>query len=433
MKLGLLGERLGHSMSPAIHEKAFKAMNTAGRYELIEVARENLASFMQELKEGAYDGINVTIPYKKEVMPYLDEISDSAQRIGAVNTIKRVDDKLYGFNTDYDGFGALLESVFIDVAGQDFVVLGAGGAANSVLAYLNDHKAASITLVSRSPEKAEQMVSTDVFDVPFEICGYENLTMTGKALVNTTPVGMYPKDGVSPVSKESLKGCTAVVDIIYNPSETKLMQDALSTGTPAVNGLYMLVAQALKAEEIWQNKTLDSGLVRQIYHQIDGRKQNMVIIGMPGCGKTTVGKMVANQLGMDFFDMDAYIEAHYGDIPSLFAKSEAHFRDIESEVAMIASRLENTVISTGGGVVKRKDNMSNLARTGAIFFLDRPLNQIYHDVDRETRPLFYENPLTVLKLYEERIDLYRQYAHFRIENEIDAKTAVSRIEEKWQG
>ncbi len=432
MKLGLLGEKLGHSLSPAIHDMALKALGVDGNYGLIEVPTQGLADFMQSFKDGAYDGINVTIPYKREVIQYLDALSDGAARIGAVNTILREGKTLKGFNTDYDGFGALLAANFIDTAGEDFVVLGAGGAANSVLTYLSDHAAGSITLVSRSPESAERGFSGKSFAVPFKTAGYVDLNLEGKILVNTTPVGMHPKEGVSPIPADALNGCKTLVDLIYNPAQTRLMQDAITKGIPAVNGLYMLAAQAMKAEEIWQGRAMDGWLTRQIYNSLSQDKPNIVITGMPGSGKTTVGKLVAEQLNMDFFDMDADIEARFGDIHALFAKGEEHFRDIEFQTAAAAANRTNTVVCTGGGVVKRNENMKHLAGTGAIFFLDRPVEQIYGDVDADSRPLLKQDKSAVFKLYEERIGLYQKFSHCRIANETDAETAAAQIIEKWR-
>lgn len=432
MKLGLLGEKLSHSLSPKIHMMALGAMGRAGSYDLIEVAPEDLPAFMQALKDGAFDGINVTIPYKKAVMPFLDALSQSARRIGAVNTILREGSTLTGYNTDYDGFGALLAANFIGVSGEDFAVLGSGGAAHSVLARLADHKAKSITLVSRNPMAAGQAFSQSSFAVPFETAGYGALDLRGKIVVNTTPVGMYPNAGVSPITAAALSGCKAVVDLIYNPCKTRLMQDAEAKGIPAVNGLFMLVAQGLKAEEIWQGQTLDVCLMRGILRKISDEKPNLVIIGMPGSGKTTVGQMLAERLEMEFFDMDAHIEAHYGKIADLFLKGETHFREIESKTAKLAAEKRNTVICTGGGVVKRSDNLKHLAGSGFIFFLDRPVEQIAADIDEHTRPLLKRNKNTVFQLYDERIALYRAYAHCRIANEADVETAVKRIIEKWQ-
>ena len=433
MKLGLLGEKLSHSLSPKIHQMALSALDIAGSYELIEVAPEDLSEFMHTLKDGVFDGINVTIPYKKTVMTNLDDLSEGAERIGAVNTILREGNRLIGYNTDYDGFGALLKANCIKVLEEDFTVLGAGGAAHGVLAYLSDHGAKSITLVSRSPKKAEVDFLGLTAGTSMTVTGYDGLNLTDKVLVNTTPMGMHPKADVSPIPSDALLGCKAVVDLIYNPSKTKLMLDAESLGVPAANGLYMLVAQAIKAEEIWQGRNIDACLTRSIHRRISGEQQNLVIIGMPGSGKTTVGRMLAERLEMDYFDMDAYIEQEYGSISDLFEKSETHFRDIESKTAKLAARKSNTVICTGGGVVKRGDNMEHLAKTGCIFFLDRPVEQIFSDVDETSRPLLQKDKTALFRLYDERIARYKAYAHCIIANDKDAETAANRILEKWQG
>jgi len=263
-KYGLIGKKLSHSLSPKIHDLLFGEMGIPGQYDLVEASPEELPGLLERLKSLGYRGVNVTIPYKKDIMPYLDSLSDEAAHIGAVNTIC-LTEGYRGYNTDYDGFGMALEVCGAKTQGARCAVLGSGGAARAVVAYLKDHGAATITLVSRDPESAVQKfpglagISLDAFSAR----GYD-------LVINTTPVGMYPDVDRSPLRKDQLDGAGFVMDLIYNPEKTVLLRYAEELGIRHDNGLYMLVAQAFRAEEIWQGKTLDRALIRKVMDEIRG-------------------------------------------------------------------------------------------------------------------------------------------------------------------
>ena len=350
-----------------------------------------------------------------------------------MNTIKRQGDSLHGFNTDYYGFGALLEANYIDVKDVRFTVLGAGGAARSVLAYLDDHGASEIVLVSRNPVSAAERTDLSAYTCPVKIVSYDELDASDSVIINTTPAGMYPNIKRSPIMPESLKGCLAVIDLVYNPEITQLMQYAKDAGIQAMNGLMMLAAQAVKAQNIWQGKVMPDGLTRYIKNQLSQKKGNLVLIGMPGCGKSTIGRMLSDKLDMPLLDMDEAIISRFGDIPSLFAKGEAVFREKETVIAEEASNKENTVICTGGGIIKNRVNLTMLADNGTVVFIDRPVEAILADIDHASRPLLNGQAESLMKLYDERIALYRRYAHLIIDGSRDLETVTQAIIDAWEG
>lgn len=433
MRLTLLGEKLSHSLSPKIHQLIFDKTGKTGTYDLSEVKKENLAEFITAFKTGAFDGINVTIPYKRDVIPYLDALSDGAKKIGAVNTIARNGNKLTGYNTDYDGFGVLLKANFIAVNGEAFTVLGAGGAAKAVLAYLDDHGAQAITLVSRDADQAKKRFDANDYRCGVNIIAYDKMNLENQVLVNTTPIGMSPKTGISPIDADQLAGCKSVVDIVYNPETTQLMQDAENHAIQAVNGLYMLAAQAVRAQEIWQAKSIPDHLTRYIARQLSTNNPNLVLIGMPGCGKTTIGQVLSSKMKMPLFDIDVAIAEKYGPIPNLFDIGEAHFRAIETETTKKAAGLENTIICTGGGIIKNKANMTALAKNGTIVFIDRPVAHILSDIDHDSRPLLNGKADSLTKLYDERIDLYKSYAHLTVDGSGTIDAVADAVERAWNG
>ena len=266
MKLGLLGEVLGHSLSPVIHEKLFQKLGIPSTYELIEIPKDTLQKDLPALL-ASYDGLNVTIPYKVEVIPFLDELSKEAETIGAVNTIARKNGKLLGFNTDYTGFARTLSRIGCDVKGKKAVVLGHGGASRAIIQCLFDQGAGEIHVISRHPEKVGKDFLSFAEKRKVLIQGYDSLSAgrDNYLLVNATPVGMYPKTGVSPISKDLAASFAKVVDIIYNPAETKLLQDARGD---ACNGMYMLVMQAMAAEEIWMERDIPEEIVMEIVEEM---------------------------------------------------------------------------------------------------------------------------------------------------------------------
>ena len=400
MKCGLLGRRLGHSYSPQIHSQLGDYP-----YSLFEKEPEEIEEF---LKNGDFTGINVTIPYKKEVIPFLDDLSPVAKKLGAVNTvIRREDASLFGHNTDYYGFSAMVKRSGLDVEGKKVLVLGSGGASNTAVAVLEE-LGALVTVISRSGENH-----------------YGNLHLHRDAavIVNTTPVGMYPNTECSTVELSGFPGLEGVLDVIYNPARTALLQQAERRGIVAVNGLYMLVAQAKEAAEWFTRTAIEDSEIDRIYRLLSGKMQNIVLIGMPGCGKSTVGKLLAEKLGRKFLDADEKVVELAGkSIPEIFAQEgEAVFRDWETKALAELGKQSSLVIATGGGCVTKERNYSLIHQNGLIFWLRRDINLLPID----GRPLSQANKLS--QMYAVRKPLYQDFADFAVENEGTPEDAAAAI------
>ena len=387
---GLIGEKLGHSFSPAIHGKL------AGyEYRLIELAPEELGPF---LRSGQFGGLNVTIPYKKAVIPYCDELTPQARRIGSVNTIlRRPDGTLLGHNTDYDGFAYLLRSAGAEVAGKKALVLGTGGASLTVHTVLKDLGVGESVAISRSgPDN------------------YTNLDRHADAriIVNATPVGMYPNTGTSPVDLSLFPSLEGVFDLIYNPAKTQFLLDGEKRGLLWANGLGMLVAQAKAAAELFLGRPIPDERVADITREMERDTRNLLLIGMPGCGKTTVGQALAHRLGRKLVDTDALVEEAAGcTIPELFAREdEEAFRRLEHEILCRVGRESGLVIATGGGAVTRPENLDPMRQNSTVIFLRRPLDQL----PVEGRPISQANSLE--ELYRRRLPLYQQAADWAVDN-----------------
>ncbi len=399
-RYGLLGEKLGHSFSPVIHKKL------AGYdYRLFEVAPEALAEF---LRSGPFDGVNVTIPYKKAVIPFCRELTGQAERIGSVNTlVRRPDGSLLGHNTDYDGFLYLVRSSGAEIAGKKVLVLGTGGASLTVHTALQDLGAGERVSISRTGEN-----------------NYANLDRHADAqvIVNTTPVGMYPNTGAAPLDLSLFPRLEAVLDIIYNPAKTQLLLDAERRGLIWANGLGMLVAQAKAAAERFLDAALPDGRVAEIAGEMERETRNLLLVGMPGCGKTTVGRVLAGRLGREFADTDAIIEEEAGcPIPELFAREgEESFRRREHEVLCRVGKRSGLVIATGGGVVTRPENRDPMRQNSTIIFLRRALSAL----PVEGRPVSQANRLE--DLYAARLPLYREIADLEVDNDA-VETAAEEI------
>ena len=389
MKCGLLGRKLGHSYSPQIHARLGEYS-----YDLFEKEPEELEDF---LKNGDWAGINVTIPYKKDVIPYLDDISPIAAKLGAVNCIVRRDGKLIGHNTDYFGFQCMVRSSGLDVTGKKVLVLGTGGASKPVIAVLEDCGAVVIS-VSRSGEN-----------------NYGNLHLHTDAavIVNATPVGMYPQTGIAPVDISQFPKLEGVLDIIYNPARTQLLLDGEARGLVAVNGLLMLVAQAKEAAEWFVQAPLDDRLIDAIHTALRRQMENIILVGMPGCGKSTVGQALAERLGKTFVDADAEIVKLAGKpIPEIFADDgEEVFRDWETKALEAIGKRSGLVIATGGGCITKERNYPLLHQNGTIFWLKRELDKLPTD----GRPLSQSNRL--IDLYQKRRPLYEAFADCIISND----------------
>lgn len=400
MQCGLLGRKLGHSYSPQIH-------NLLGDYSyvLFEKEPEELENF---LKNGDFSGLNVTIPYKKEVIPYLSELSPTAQKMGCVNTVlRRSDGTLYGHNTDYFGFTSLVRHAGLSAAGKKVLVLGSGGASNTAAAALKD-LGASPVVISRSGEN-----------------NYGNLHLhrDAAAIVNATPVGMYPNTGVSPIDLELFPHLEGVLDVIYNPARTQLLLDAEKLGIPRENGLWMLVAQAKEAAEVFTGGKISDEVIEKIYRQLSHQMKNIVLIGMPGCGKTTIGTLLAEKLGRALADADEKIIALAGkSIPEIFAQEgESVFRNWETQALTELGKQSGLVIATGGGCVTQKRNYPLLHQNGYLVWLKRDCRVLPTD----GRPLSQANDLG--KMYAVRKPLYEAFADIRVENTGTPEETVQKI------
>ncbi|MDY2809720.1 MAG: shikimate kinase [Candidatus Faecousia sp.] len=389
MKCGLLGGKLGHSFSPQIHGALADY-----RYTLWEKSPEELDDF---LKNGDFTGLNVTIPYKKDVMPYCAELSEQAKKVGAVNTIvRRRDGTLLGHNTDYFGFAYLLKQSGIAVAGKKCLVLGTGGASVTVQAVLREQGAKVVVLSRSGPEN------------------YDHLERHADAalIVNATPVGMYPNTGVSPIKLIFFPNLEGVLDLIYNPARTQFLLDAEKLGVPGWNGLSMLVAQAKESAEWFTEKTIPDERIEEIYTRLRRETENLVIIGMPGSGKTTVGRLLAQATGKIFVDVDEEIIRTAGmSISEIFAASgEAGFREIETSVLCKLGKGSGQVIATGGGCVTRPENYSLLHQNGRILRLRRDIGKL----PKDGRPLSLTNDLS--EMAAEREPLYAAFADLTFDN-----------------
>ena len=403
MRCGLLGKKLGHSYSPQIHSHL-----GSYSYELFEKAPEELESF---LRSSAYTGLNVTMPYKKDVLPYLDELSDRAAALGAVNTIVRRDDgTLIGHNTDYFGFSSMLAKTGLRVTGKKVLVLGSGGASVTAVAVLQSLDA-NVIVVSRNGTN-----------------NYDNLQIHADAsvIVNTTPVGMYPNTGVSPVDLSLFPCLEGVLDVIYNPARTQLLLDAEERGLVTENGLWMLVAQAKESAEWFTGTKIDDNKIAQIHDILRRQMENIVLIGMPGCGKSTIGKLLAEQLGKTFVDADQEIVTlAVSSIPEIFATSgESGFRQYETTVLEQLGKQSGLVIATGGGCVTKPVNLPLLHQNGRIIWLQRALSVL----PTEGRPLSQANKLE--EMYAIRKPLYESFADFVVNNDGETQHTVQEIMEK---
>lgn len=400
-RCGLIGEKLGHSFSPAIHGKLADY-----EYKLYELSPGQLGPFLEK-KE--FDGLNVTIPYKKTVIPYCDELTEAARSIGSVNTIvKRADGTLLGHNTDYDGIMWLLKNAGAQVKGKKAVVLGTGGASLTVQAALRNLGAAQVVVISRSGED-----------------NYENIARhsDAKILINATPVGMYPKTGVSPVSLDTFTALEGVFDVVYNPAKTQLLLEAEKRGIPCANGLGMLVAQAKAACERFTGQPVADEKVYTIKAEMERTTRNVMLIGMPGSGKSTVGAALAESLGRRLVDVDERIVEMAGcSIPEIFAKDgEEGFRQIEHQALCEVSKESGLVIATGGGVVTRTENLDPMRQNSLIVWLLRDTALL----PKDGRPLSQTNSLT--EMFKRREPLYRAAADCIADNNGSLEDTVKQI------
>lgn len=394
MKYGLIGEHLGHSFSKAIHEKIADYV-----YEIKEIAPDKVEEFMRARN---FYGINVTIPYKEKVIPMLDYVDSSAKKIGAVNTVVNRNGKLYGYNTDYSGMRALVLRVGAEIEGKKVLIIGTGGTSKTARAVVSDLGAKEIIFVSNTD--VEGALTYD--DV------YKNHTDID-VIFNTSPVGMYPRNNTCPIDLDKFTGLAALIDVVYNPIKTKLVREAQKRGIKAEGGLYMLGAQAVYAYEHFSGNKATKELCDSVYNDVIKEKSNIVLIGMPASGKSTVGKRLAELTGKQFIDTDNEIVKEEGaEISDIFAtKGESYFRDLEAKIVEEVSKLNGYVIATGGGAILREENRDNLKQNGKVYFLDRDLELL---APTATRPLSSDRA-SIEKRYNERYEIYCQACDVRVD------------------
>ena len=406
MQYGLIGEKLGHSFSADIHAKLGDY-----DYKLCELTKEQLHEFMTKKD---FRAINVTIPYKQDVIPYLDEIDSAAEHIGAVNTIVNKNGKLYGYNTDFYGMKGLICRENIGIKDKNVAILGTGGTSKTAYAVATDMGARRVVKVSRTPD-AGQITYDELYARAGEI----------NVIINTTPVGMYPHDGGVPVDMDKFKNLVGVIDAVYNPLNTNFVLDAMKKGIPARGGLYMLVAQAAYAAKLFFDDESMMSKTEGIFRELEAKKQNIVLVGMPGSGKTTVGTKIAQLLGREVIDSDDEIVKGVNmTIPEYFEKyGEGEFRNRESEAIERLAQKNGAVIATGGGAVLRDENVKMLKRNGVIVFLDRSIENI---LPTEDRPLSRDRE-ALQKRYNERYPIYCAAADIHIDADGSIDEVAQRV------
>ena len=392
MTYGLIGKKLGHSFSKIIHESIADYT-----YDLIELNEEEFHKFM---KEKNFNAINVTIPYKQEVIPYLDELDEKATSIQAVNAIRNDNGKLIGTNTDYDGLRTMILNHF-NIENKIVAILGSGGTSKTANAVCKSLNVKEIIKVARN---RNEYVSYEDFKSRKDV----------EIIINTTSVGMSPDILSRVIDLNDFPNCVGVIDVIFNPLCTSLCYQAKQLNIKYVNGLEMLVGQAIVASEFFTGKSIDHSIITKLSDTIYKDKQNIVLIGMPSCGKSSLGKKLSKKINYDFVDMDKEIVKKAGmSIPEIFEKfGEDEFRRIETEVCIELSKRNHTVISTGGGVIKKEINMKALSLNGKIIYINRNVDDLIIGKDR---PLS-KDMNTLYKMYEERHPLYIKYSDITIKN-----------------
>ncbi len=403
MKFGLLGGRLGHSFSPQIH-----AQLADYEYKLYPMPEDEVEGW---IKACNLNGFNVTIPYKEKVYALCDVLTDRAKKIGCVNTVKKMPDgKIYGDNTDYYGFSYMVKKLGVKIRDRKILIIGSGGTAKTATAVLTDMGAKKIVILSRkdnTPENLKKHSDTDV-------------------LVNASPVGMYPKNGESPVDLDFFPDCKGIIDVIYNPSLTELLIQGQKRGIPCINGLSMLVAQAKLACEIFTDTNIAESEIDRITKEIEKQTKNLILVGMPGCGKTTAGKNLALLTGKEFIDSDEVIKATEGKCPSEIIKSEGErvFREIETRVLKEICKESGKIIATGGGAVTIPENHDIMRQNGTVIFLKRPIESL----DKNDRPLSTDLPA----LYKKRLPLYEEFSDAEIEGKESPTETAAAILAAWE-
>jgi shikimate dehydrogenase len=419
LQYGLIGEQLGHSFSKEIHGRIADY-----EYELRELRPEELDGFM---RTKDFRAVNVTIPYKQAVMPYLDEITDRAGTIGSVNTIVNKNGRLTGDNTDFAGMSVLIDKLKLNLQGRKVLILGTGGTSKTAQAVVGDRGAGEIYKVSRGGRKEEDLA----------VITYEEAMSThsdAQIIINTTPVGMYPRMDECPIDVFEFPQLEGVIDAIYNPLCTNLILDARERGLPAEGGLYMLSGQGVYACGAFLDREMSKSDIDKAFREVLKEKQNIVLTGMPSCGKTTIGRLIADRYGKAFIDTDELVTemiVEAGDSNAPFGyeiadyisrKGETSFRDLETEVVKTACREGGKVIATGGGAILRRENIRAMKQNGPVIFIDRSLEKLIATSDR---PLS-SSPEALRQRYIERRDIYLGSADIIVDGDGDIKTVLSR-------
>ncbi len=399
---GLIGGKLGHSWSPQIHA----ALGCKG-YKLYELPPEELEGFLRRPDLG---GVNVTIPYKREVFKYVDSVEPTALEIGAINTVVNRGGKLYGYNTDIDGLRYALRRGGIDPNGKKVAILGSGGTSRTATAAAKALGAREIVVISRSGENH-----------------YGNLERNAdtQILINTTPVGMYPNCPAAPMDLRAFPRLQGVMDVVYNPIRTGLLMQAEELGIPHAGGLAMLVAQAKAAEQRFFHKSFEDAAVEKIAASLARDVTNIVLIGMPGSGKTTVGKFVAALSGRELVDIDKLILKREGVRPGdiITSRGEAEFRKLETSLLREVCASGGKIVTTGGGCVTVPENYPLLHQTGRIYRIERHLEEL----STRGRPLSAGGIEGLRALYAVRDPLYARFADVTVQNNGALEDAAEEI------
>lgn len=405
MKYGCIGEHLKHSFSKEIHNAIADY-----EYEIREIPKDELDAFA-ESKE--FVAINVTIPYKELIIPHLYWIDEHAKLIGAVNTVVNRDGKLYGYNTDFYGMTKLLEHAGVNVENKKVAILGTGGTSKTARAVVKSLGAREIIIVSRQSGEGK-----------IDYADFQSNHLDTDVIINTSPCGMYPNNYSAPIDISLFEELSGIIDAVYNPLRTVFVSQGIKRGIPSEGGLYMLVAQAVKACEIFTGTKLPDDVLEKTYNTIVSQKENVVLVGMPACGKTTVGKVLANILGREFIDTDVEIEKQGKKIPEIFKEyGEKTFRDMETSVIKEVCKSTCKVIATGGGAILRGENVDALSQNGKIFFIDRPLEKLIPTSDR---PLSSDRK-AIEKCYEERYDIYSSVCDYKIDADCTVEQVANKI------
>lgn len=417
-KHGLFGKGLSHSLSPDIHKYVYELISYNADYSLIDFKEDQLEKHVSYLRNGSINGVNVTMPYKKSIIKYLDVLDKDAESIDAVNTIVSSNEGLIGYNTDYYGIKKTLEP-YMPINKKTFLVLGYGGACKPLIHFLIKNKSEKIYIASRTPWKYKNFCenATEVFFI-----GYNEVkNVKGSIVFNTTPLGMYPNFNSCPLDDSYFKNFDCAIDFIYNPFQTNFLKKAQENGLKTENGLKMLVYQAIKSIELWSNIPIPKESKREIYlhfRSLNVKDEKIFLVGMPGSGKSTFGKMLANSLEYQFIDLDEYIENMEGmkvsDIFRIYG--ENRFRELETLALKYIDSQKNLVVATGGGTIISKENRDLLSKYKYVLYLDRPCKEISKQLEVENRPLLKNNPNEIFSIYEKRKDFYKEVSSYVLNN-----------------